>query len=472
MSVMSAMSAVAGRSVVLLKQWFNVSRLINKEARNELAERNLLFTFPAFGEMDFFNKLCISIAVFELLLFSYMGCVGYLIQSKVSWLWACSVVFYAFIIAPFMLGFIIYAADLIFYALLSVGIPLLSVYGIIQLTEFITFGQGDLIAKLAAFAATAFLAFICLSMMLMSIPGLYISILRTFGIDKDRQAHLLFMLSMAALGWALWLQSGGNWQQMALLNSPITLPGFDPIPFTASISFPFALLGWIENSAGSALSFASAASTNEILALFASAAVLFFFASNRIQLSAVGVRPEFALLAFALFWVSVLFDVALHWHSAPVLPPVLILFNRAFAVLALCVSLFWRNAAKRGEDVPGADGEYRKACDAAEQTARKIGLWLLALVWLATQLSHANISPVAFYWIKAAMIGVFVAIPLRLMIQFKSDFQKALGRYNQLLALWQQSYKPPPTVATDAQVRDALNGGRGIGGKDWNDTGE
>ena len=465
-------AAITAMPPAWLKQWFNVSRLANKEVGNELSERNFLFTCPGMGKKDFFGKLCISIVVFGFLLFSYMGCVGYLIQNKFSLPWACSVVFYAFIIASFVLCFIIYAADLIFYALLSVGIPLLSVYGIIQLTEFITFGQGDLIAKLAAFVATAFLAFICLSMMLMSIPGLYISILRTFRIDKDRQAHLLFLLSMAALALGLFLQNGGNWQQMASLNSPITIPGFAPIPFTASISFPFALLGWIENPAGAVLSSASAASTNVILALFASAAALFFFAANRIQLSAVGVRPEFALLAFALFWVSVLFDVALHWHSAPVLPPALVLFNRAFAVLALVVSLFWRNAAKRGKDVPGADGEYIKACDAAEQTARKIGLWLLGLVWLATQLSHANLSPVAFYWVKFVMISAFIAIPLRLMIQFKLDFQKALGRYNQLLDLWQQSYKAPSTVATDAQVRDALNGGRGIGGKDWNDTGE
>lgn len=354
--------------------------------------------------------------------------------------------------------FVAYAADLIIISCTAAAALFFYPFGLVQSYTFMQI--------LLFFWFPVCLWFLYL------LPAFIKSLWRTFRLDKDRQAHLLFLLSMAALGWALWLQSGGNWQQMASLNSPITIPGFDPIPFTASISFPFALLGWIENSAGSALSFASAASTNEILALFASAAVLFFFALNRIQLSAVGVRPEFALLAFALFWVSVFFDVALHWSGAPVLPPVLILFNRAFAVLALGVSLFWRNAAKQGEDVPGADGEYRKACDAAEQTARKIGLWLLALVWLATQLSHANLSPVAFYWVKCAMISVFVAMPLRLMIQFKLDFQKALGRYNQLLALWQQSYKPPPTVATDEQVRDALNGGRGIGGKDWNDTGE
>ena len=293
----------------------------------------------------------------------------------------------------------------------------------------------------------------------------------------DRQAHLLFAASMAALGWALWLQNSGHWQQMAVLDSPVTIPGFFTIPFTASVSFPFALLGWVENPIQSAVSTVAHAPFNVTIALFVGAALLFFFAINRLQYSAVGVRPALAWLAFALFCAAGYLDVGLHWRGAPALPPELIVFNRAFAVLALGVYLFWRGKAMQAfEQVDGESGEYQAAFKLADGTARKIALWLLGLLWVAVQVSHwfGGGFP---EWIVTVLLALLVWFPVQDLINFKSQFQAALGRYNKLLALHRASYKPPSTLATDEQVRDALNGGRGIGdrgpdGKPWDDSGD
>ncbi len=442
-----------------LKQWLNLwlsgSSAINKGLTNEIFPRNFLFSGWDWHKKDLGEKAAILFPACLLLLMFYMGGVGYLIQSNISGPLACSVVFYAFIIALLALGFIIYAADLIFFALLSVGIPLLLVYGIIQLIEFITFGQGDLMARLAAFAATAFLAFICFSMMLVSIPGFYISILRTFSIDKDRQAHLLFVASVALLGWALWLQNGGNWQNMAVLDSPIVLPLLNwKIPFTDSIGFLFALLGFVHDPVAGSLSVAVQAHINEIV-LFMGAGLLFLFAEIRLHKSAVGVQPRFALLAFVLFWLAVFVEVALHWSSAPVFHPALILFNRALAVLAFGVYLFWRRVAKYGEPVRGADGVFKAACDWAELEGWKIAAWLLGLLWLSTQLSHTWLNGFPDP-IKYILCIVLLGVPLRKIIGFKHEFDSLLAPYRNALQLERESYQPPPVVATEKETRDAL----------------
>lgn len=319
-----------------------------------------------------------------------------------------------------------------------------------------------------------FLIFLVLC--LFSIYELPSSLKRLFS-DKDQQAHLLFVASMAALGWGLWLQNGGNWQGMAVMNAPIVVPLVHwEIPFTESVALPFALFGFVHDPVGSAVSTVAHASLNTTLALFSGAAVLFFFAVNRLQFSVVGVRPEQAWLAFALGCAATYLDVALHWAGAPVLHPALILFNRTVAVLALGVYLFWRTDAKRGLPVPGVTNEYKTAFDMADQSAWKIAAWLLGLLWAATQFSHGFGGEFP-EWVKTVLIGLLVAFPVRDAVKFNSEFRNALGRYNQLAALYQQSYKPPSTVATDAQIRDALNGGRGIGGqgidgKGWHDTGD
>lgn len=294
-----------------------------------------------------------------------------------------------------------------------------------------------------------------LAFIVLAAPFYLAKILNTYRIDKDRQAHLLFVASVALLGWALWLQNGGNWQQMAVLDSPIVLPLVNwKIPFTDSIGFLFALLGFVHDPVAGSLSVAVQAHINEIV-LFMGAGLLFLFAEIRLHKSAVGVQPRFALLAFVLFWLAVFVEVALHWSGTPALPPELILFNRAFAVLAFGVYLFWRRVAKYGEPVRGADGVFKAACDWAELEGWKIAAWLLGLLWLSTQLSHTwlNDFPEAIQYIICI---VLLGVPLRKIIGFKHEFDTLLVPYRNALQLERESYQPPPVVATEKETRDAL----------------
>lgn len=292
-------------------------------------------------------------------------------------------------------------------------------------------------------------------MFLPFLPLLLVGAVGTIRLDKDRQAHLLFLLSMAALGWALWLQNGGHWQKMAVLDSPIVLPLVNwKIPFTDSIGFLFALLGFVHDPVAGSLSVAVQAHINEIV-LFMGAGLLFLFAEIRLHKSAVGVQPRFALLAFVLFWLAVFVEVALHWSSAPVFHPALILFNRALAVLAFGVYLFWRRVAKYGEPVRGADGVFKAACDWAELEGWKIAAWLLGVLWLSTQLSHTWLDdfPEAIQYILCI---VLLGVPLRKIIGFKHEFDSLLAPYRNALQLERESYQPPPVVATEKETRDAL----------------
>ena len=140
-----------------------------------------------------------------------------------------------------------------------------------------------------------------IAFIVLSAPFYLAKIFNTFRVDKDRQAHLLFVASMVLLGWALWLQNGGNWQSMAAFNAPVVLPVMHwEIPFTESAALPFALFGFVHDPAGAVVSTVAHAPLNTTLALFAAAAVLFFFAVERLQYSVVGVRPALAWWAFAL----------------------------------------------------------------------------------------------------------------------------------------------------------------------------
>jgi len=169
----------------------------------------------------------------------------------------------------------------------------------------------------------------------------------------------------------------------------------------------------------------------------------------------VGVQPRFALLAFVLFWLAVFVEVALHWSGTPALPPELILFNRAFAVLAFAVYLFWRRVAKKGEPVRGADGVFKAACDWAELEGWKIAAWLLGVLWLSTQLSHVWLNGFPEP-IKDILFVVLLAVPLRKIIGFKHEFDSLLAPYHDALQLERDSYQPPPVVATEKETRGAL----------------
>jgi hypothetical protein len=342
--------------------------------------------------------------------------------------------------------FFLHALDIIFYfcvmSLLPFFIPIL--------LFFSQEPQSHVVYLFAFTAATLF--FLALWYM---VPAAFMSTLRTLTTDKDRQAHLLFVASMALLGWGLWLQNGGNLQNMAVLDSPIVLPLVNwKIPFTDSLGFLFALLGFVHDPVAGSLSVAVQAHINEI-ALFMGAGLLFLFAEIRLHKSAVGVQPRFALLAFVLFWLAVFVEVALHWSSAPALHPAVILFNRAFAVLAFGVYLFWRRVAKYGEPVRGADGVFKAACDWAELEGWKIAAWLLGLLWLSTQLSDVwlNGFPEPIQYI---LYIVLLGVPLRKIIGFKHEFDSLLAPYRNALQLERESYQPPPVVATEKETRDAL----------------
>ncbi len=282
-----------------------------------------------------------------------------------------------------------------------------------------------------------------------------ITIINTYSATKDRQAHLLFLLSMAALGWALWLQSGGHWQQMAVLDSPVVVPLLNwKIPLTDNLGFLFALLGFVHDPVAGSLSVASQAPISA-LTLFVAAGLLFLFAEIRLHKSEVGIQPRFALLAFVLFWATVFLDVALHWSGALVLPPELILFNRAFAVLAFAVYLFWRRVAKNGEPVRGADGVFKRACDWAEVEGWKIAAWLLGVLWLATELSY--LWPSGFpEQVKYLLCVALLAVPVRKIIGFKHEFDSYLSAYRNAQQLERESYQPPPVIATADETRRAL----------------
>lgn len=333
--------------------------------------------------------------------------------------------------------FVMYAADLIIMSCIGGG-GLFFYYFLLAHEHNTTPAQIFLFCLLPAFLVFLYL-----------LPAYIQSGWRTFRRDKDRQAHMLFLLSMATLVWALWLQNGGNWQQMARLNVPI----FE-IPWTESLGFPLAIVGFVHDPVGSAVSSMVQASANQTLVIILAAGALFALAENRLHQSKVGVRPRFALLVFALLVVSVCFEIAIHAARAPVLHPFLILFNRAFAVLALGVYLFWRRVAKNGEPVRGADGEYRKACDYAEKRAWKIALWLLGLVWLATQLSPG--FPNGFPPLVLSAFGIAASFPFVWIVNFKSEFDNQLGHYNDALRMQKASYEPPPISASDDEIRSAL----------------
>lgn len=372
-----------------------------------------------------------------------------------------------------ILFFLFYAAD--FFIMLGLLFLFISSFCIIliQLSPASSHNAGTFIFKL----------FFCppaLLFLLYMLPAFMKASWRTFWRDKSRQAHMLFLLSMAALGWALWLLNGGNWQQMAAFNSPVKIPFFDAIPYTDIVAAPFALVGLIENSGVWYSTFK--AHFVDIVASLSAAAVLFFFAINRLGISIAPLRPQFGLFAFAIFFLAVYLEIALHWAGAPALPPELILFNRAFAVLAFAVYLFWRERCK---DAPDADFEkddngdfdeaiasYLNACDEAEARAWHIATWLLALVLAATFLSRLSLSDFP-YLPFALIIGLFLFYPVRLMMTFNGDFQAALLRYNKLLKLHQKTYQSPPTVATREQIQEALSGrSRVVDGETLIDTGE
>lgn len=351
------------------------------------------------------------------------------------------------------LRFFHYAADIIIYSIFTcisiIFVPFAPKFFYLIGTENIHLG-GKFMFLLFGF----FVAFYGIYSFLM-LPALLKVFFRTLATDKDRQAHLLFLLSMAALGWGLWLQNGGHWQNMAVLNSPIVVPLLNwKIPFTESLGFLFALLGFVHDPVAGVLSVATQAYISAF-ALFMCAGVLGLFAEIRLHKSAVGVQPRFALLAFVLFWLAVFVEVVLHWSGAPVLHPSLIVFNRAFAVLAFAVYLFWRRAAKYGEPVRGADGVFKAACDWAEVEGWKIAAWLLGVLWLSTQLSHVwlNGFPEPIQYI---LCSVLLVVPLRKIIGFKHEFDTLLAPYRNALQLERDSYQPPPVIATEKETSDAL----------------
>ena len=338
--------------------------------------------------------------------------------------------------------FLVYASDIIFIILVVATITLVVLFFLLFLSYEAFFVGLD--------AFLVFIVLLCLfSFFIMKYLSFFYKALKTLWKDFDRQAHFLFLLSMATLAYALWLQNGGNWHQMARLNVPI----FE-IPWTESLGFPLAIVGFVHDPVGSAVSSVVQASANQTLVIILAAVALFALAENRLHQSAVGVRPKFAALVFALLVVSVCLEIALHAAGAPDLPSVLILFNRAIAVLALGVYLFWRRVAKNGEPVRGADGEFRKACDYAEKQALKIALWLLGLVWLATQLSHG--FPNGFPPLVLSAFGIAASVPFVWIVNFKREFDNQLGHYNEALRMQRASYEPPPISASDDEIRRAL----------------
>lgn len=341
--------------------------------------------------------------------------------------------------------FIGYAIDVIF-----VFCSVLLLFLILPLAGLVDFISGNDIPLLLAIGCIIYL------LLFSWLPfAVFLSVLKTISVDKDRQAHLLFLLSMAALGWALWLQSGGHWQQMAVLDSPIVVPLLNwKIPLTDNLGFLFALLGFVHDPVAGSLSVASQVPISA-LTLFVAAGLLFLFAEIRLHKSEVGIQPRFALLAFVLFWAAVFLDVALHWSGAPVLLPELILFNRAFAVLAFAVYLFWRRVAKNGEPVRGADGVFKRACDWAEVEGWKIAAWLLGVLWLATELSY--LWPSGFpEQVKYLLCVALLAVPVRKIIGFKHEFDSYLSAYRNAQQLERESYQPPPVIATADETRRAL----------------
>lgn len=463
-------SAIRLFDALFLFAWKNCYKAALKN-KNKPFERNELFS--GWGRSDlimlfFFGFLTFSLFVFIANWNSWNPQRPFDLNNLTLWPSLCGFFFGTFFLLTTC--FLIYAADTILNAAAGLSLIALCLLAYYHPTKPLPPILDNIVINI-----WIIFTFFCT---VVPVFGMFVwEWLKTLYLDKDRQAHTLFVASSALLGWGLWLQNGGNWQGMAVMNAPIVVPLVHwEIPFTESVALPFALFGFVHDPVGSAVSTVAHAPLNATLALFSGAAVLFFFAVNRLQYSVVGVRPEWAWLAFALGCAAVYLDVALHWAGAPALPFVLILFNRAVAVLALGVYLFWRTDAKRGLPVPGVTNEYKTAFDMADQSAWKIAAWLLGLLWAATQFSHGFGGEFP-EWVKTVLIGLLVAFPVRDAVKFNSEFRNALGRYNQLAALYQQSYKPPSTVATDAQIRDALNGGRGIGGqgidgKGWHDTGD
>ena len=335
--------------------------------------------------------------------------------------------------------FLEYAGDPLFGHLMVAVLSLLVILIAVKSnhTYFVFFGWGFLV------------------LLVVAAPFCLVKILNTYRTDKDRQAYMLFVASMAALGWGLWLQNSGHWQQMAVLDSPVVVPLLNwKIPLTDPLGFLFALLGFVHDPVEGSLSVASQVPISA-LTLFVAAGLLFLFAEIRLHKSEVGIQPRFALLAFVLFWAAVFLDVALHWSGAPVLPPELILFNRAFAVLAFAVYLFWRRVAKNGEPVRGADGVFKRACDWAEVEGWKIAAWLLGVLWLATELSY--LWPSGFpEQVKYLLCVALLAVPVRKIIGFKHEFDSYLSAYRNAQQLERESYQPPPVIATADETRRAL----------------
>lgn len=272
---------------------------------------------------------------------------------------------------------------------------------------------------------------------------------------KTQQAYSLFILSMAALGWGLWLQNGGNWQGMAALNIPFVLPLLDwSIPWTESIGFPFALLGYIHDPAGAVVSGIAQAHSGEIVALLGAATLLLLFAKAQLKNAGTPLHPALPLLTLALLLASVCLDIALHWSGAPALHPAMILFNRAFSVLALGVLLFWwGNIPIGGEDVPGAESDMGIARGKAAMRALKICFWCVGLVFVMTAASH--FSGEWRHGIRLILVGLWM-VPARMAINFPNDYRDDLQQYRKAKQMWEQSYSPARIVPTKAEIDNAL----------------
>lgn len=290
---------------------------------------------------------------------------------------------------------------------------------------------------------------------LLMLPALIKVFFKTLAIDNDRQAHFLFVASMALLGWGLWLQNGGNWQGMAALNIPFVLPLLDwSIPWTESIGFPFALLGYVHDPAGAVVSGIAQAHSGEIVALLGAATLLLLFAKAQLKNAGTPLHPALPLLTLALLLASVCLDIALHWSGAPVLPPALILFNRAFAVLALGVLVFWwGNIPIGGETVPGAENDLGIARGQAAMRALKVCFWCVALVFVMTAASH--FSGEWRHGIRLILVGLWM-VPARMAINFPNDYRDDLQQYRKAKQMWEQSYSPARIVPTKAEIDSAL----------------
>lgn len=444
-----------------------------KEQKQKLSENSFVFYREDFYEhllnLVDFKEAFITLGLFALALYLIP-----LVAPEYSLsLATCLYILILLIFAQAAGLFLFYAADLLLLGAFAIFLIALLPFEARFFYELFTVPQPNLVSYFLRACCSIFVllfAIIGITLLYLFTAGVG-AVIRTLKRDRDRQAHLLFLLSMAALGSALWLQSGGNWQSMAALNVPISIPGFFTIPNTEILNFPFALLGLIDNPVGSAVSAGAHSSLNQALLLLAVSLGFFFLASNVLSYSPEVPQPVFVWLALALCAAAVCVDISFHWYGASLWPPYVILFNRAFAILAGGVYLFWRSKGKKGFPVPGASGEFQLAFEMADQSARRIALWLLGFVVVATQSSIVLKGELPEWSITVGVV-IFTLFPFRYMTNFKREFDEARGRYDELRDLSENSYSPPSTVATDEQVRDALNGGRQIGGDDWEDDGE